>query len=78
MNLAVPSSRVISVPTTPVDNKVVIISQEAKAARAAVPSLSSAIPTPTPITNKSAMLSINAAPALIRKNPIVYAAPLAT
>ena len=71
MNLAVPSSNGINVPTTPVDNNVVIINHDAKAARAAVPSLSSAIPTPTPITNNNAMLSINAAPALIKKNPTV-------
>ena len=57
--------RVVTVPSA---SKVVIISHEAKDATAPVPSLSLDIPTPTPITNSSAILSINAAPAFTKKN----------
>ena len=62
--------------TTAVDNKFVIISHDAKAARPPVPSCFSAIPTPTPITNSNAMLSINAPPAFTRKNPIWFPIPV--
>ena len=57
--------------TTPVESRVVIISQEARAARPPVPSFLSDMPTPTPITNRIAMLSIKAPPAFTRKNPSV-------
>ena len=66
----------IKVVTTPVERRFVIINQDARAASAAVPSLSSAIPTPTPITNRIAMLSINAPPAFTRKNPIISRIPV--
>ena len=65
----------INVVTTPVESRLVIISQDASAASAAVPSLSSAIPTPTPMTNSHAILSIKAPPAFTRKNPISAFAP---
>ena len=60
------SSKVIKLATAPVLSNVVIINHDTKAAKPAVPSLSSAIPTPTPITNNRAMLSITAPPALTR------------
>ena len=65
----------INVVTTPVERRFVIINHDAKAARAAVPSLSSAIPTPTPITKRIAMLSIKAPPAFTRKKPIISTIP---
>ena len=64
----------INVVTTPVESRLVIISQDASAASAAVPSLSSAIP--TPMTNSHAILSIKAPPAFTRKNPISAFAPV--
>ena len=60
---------ILLVVTNPVANKVVIMNQDAIAATPPVPSLSSDIPTPTPITNKIAMLSIKAAPAFTRNKP---------
>ena len=65
-----------SVVTNPVLNSVVIISQEARAARPPVPSWSSDMPTPTPITNNSAILSIRAPPAFTRKIPIIGPIPV--
>ena len=61
--------------TNPVDRSVVSISQEARAAMAPVPSFFSDIPTPTPIANRIAMLSIKAPPAFTRNRPIRFAAP---
>ena len=66
----------IIVVTNPVLNKVVIINQDANAATPPVPSLSSDIPTPTPITNKIAILSISAPPAFTRNNPINGTVPV--
>ena len=63
---AIAGNRVV---TKPVLNNVVIINHDASAARPPVPSLSSDIPTPTPITNNNAMLSINAPPAFTKKIP---------
>ena len=64
-----PATDGIIVVTKPVFNNVVIMSHDTKAATPPVPSLSSDIPTPTPITKRIAMLSITAAPALTRNNP---------
>ena len=50
-------------------SSVVIISQEASAAIAAVPSLSSAMPTPMPTANRTAILSMRALPAFTRNIP---------
>ena len=61
--------------TNPVDRSVVSISQEARAAMAPVPSFFSDIPTPTPIANRIAMLSIKAPPAFTRNRPIRFAMP---
>ena len=66
----------MSVVTTPVLSRLVIISQETRPARADVPSLSSDRPTATPITNSHAMLSISAPPALTSRKPMLYSAPL--
>ena len=60
------SDRVLITETFAVESRFVIISQEASAERAAVPSLSSAIPTPIPIANRIAILSIKAPPAFTR------------
>ena len=65
----------IMVVTNPVDRSVVSISQEARAAMAPVPSFFSDIPTPTPIANRIAMLSIKAPPAFTRNRPIRFATP---
>ena len=59
----------IRVVTVPTESRLVIISQDASAASADVPSWSSDIPTPTPITKRIAILSINAPPAFTRKKP---------
>ena len=66
----------IIVVTNPVFNNVVIISHDANAATPPVPSLSLDKPTPTPITNKSAILSIKAPPALTKNKPIKGITPL--
>ncbi len=42
----------------------------------AVPSVSSAIPTPTPTANKIGILSTNAPPAFTKKKPNIFAKPL--
>ena len=65
----------IIVVTTPVERSVVIINQEASAAIPPVPSFFSDIPTPTPIANRMAMLSIKAPPAFTKNRPIKFAAP---
>ena len=65
----------IMVVTNPVDRSVVSISQEARAAIAPVPSFFSDIPTPTPMANRIAMLSIKAPPAFTRNRPIRFATP---
>ena len=59
-------------------SSVVIMSQEASAASADVPSLSSAIPTPTPTANRIAMLSISALPAFTRNIPSIGIKPAAS
>ena len=61
--------------TAPGLNSVVIIYIDTRPARPAVPSESSAIPTPTPTANSQDILSINAPPALIRNSPIAYDKP---
>ena len=66
----------INVVTVPTERRFVIINHDANAARPAVPSLSSAIPTPTPITKRIAMLSIKAPPAFTRKKPIISTIPV--
>ena len=63
------------VETTPVERSVVIISQDARAAIPPVPSFFSDMPTPTPIANRIAMLSMRAPPAFTRNRPIRFAAP---
>ena len=55
INATVPSSSVLRTDTTPVERRFVIISHDASAARPAVPSWSSDIPTPTPIAKRSAI-----------------------
>ena len=55
--------------TNPVDSSVVIINQDTSAAKPPVPSFFSDMPTPTPSTNNSAMLSIRAAPAFTKNSP---------
>ena len=65
----------INAVTVPTASRFVIISQDASAARPAVPSWSSAIPTPTPITNRIAILSISAPPAFTRKKPTRFRNP---
>ena len=62
--------------TKPVPRSVVIISHDTRAASPPVPSWSSAIPTPTPITKSSAMWSINAAPAFTKNKPKSIFAPV--
>ena len=64
-----------NIPTTAGDNNVVIINHDTSAARPPVPSLSSDIPTPTPIANKIPMLSMIDPPALIKKAAIALLAP---
>ena len=59
-------------------SSVVIISQEASAASAEVPSLSSAIPTPTPTAKRIAMLSISALPAFTKNIPAIGMNPAAS
>ena len=61
----------VRVATVPVARRLVIINQDTRPARPAVPSLSSAIPTATPIANSQDMLSIRAPPAFTRKNPMI-------
>ena len=61
--------------TVSTESNVVINSHEASAETAPVPSLSFDIPTPTPITNKSAMLLINADPAFTKKKPNKFQKP---
>ena len=61
----------LRVATTAGSSSLVIISQDTRPARPAVPSLSLAMPTATPTANSQDMLSISAPPALIRKKPIV-------
>ena len=65
----------LSIATTAGDNNVVIINHETRPARPAVPSLSSDIPTATPIANKIPMLSINDPPALIKNAAPALFAP---
>ena len=66
----------ISVVTTPVLSRLVIISQDTRPASAEVPSRSSDSPTATPMTNSHAILSISAPPAFINRKPMLYSAPL--
>ena len=58
------------------ERRVVIISQDTRPARPAVPSLSSAIPTATPIAKSHDILSMRAAPALIKKKPKISTVPV--
>ena len=55
--------------TVPLLSRVVIMYMETSPARAAAPSLSSDMPTATPIANSHDMLSMRAPPALIRNKP---------
>ncbi len=55
--------------TVPLLSRVVIIYMETRPDNAAAPSLSSAIPTATPMANSHDILSIKAPPALIRNKP---------
>ena len=57
------TATLVSVPTTAGCRSLVIISQDTRPARPAVPSLSFAIPTATPTANSQDMLSISAPPA---------------
>ena len=72
----VPSTTLgMMVETTPVLSSCWIISQEARPARAGVPSGSSAMPTATPMTNRICILSISAPPALTSRKPMICARP---
>ena len=73
--LAFSATEGINVVTVPTESRLVIISHEASAARPEVPSWSSDIPTPTPITNRIDILSINAPPAFTRKKPNLFKNP---
>ena len=72
----VPSTTLgMMVETTPVLSSCWTISQDARPARAGVPSGSSAMPTATPMTNRICMLSIRAPPALTSRKPMICARP---
>ena len=73
--IVVISSNVMIVLTVPTASKLVIMSHDTNAANAPVPSWSSVIPTPIPIANSQAMLSMTAPPALTRKKPICCTRP---
>ena len=61
--------------TTAGDSRDFIIRKLTRPARAEVPSLSSAMPTATPMTNSQCMLSIRAPPALTSRKPTMNAGP---
>ena len=66
----------ISFTTLSVFRSVVIISQATSASSPAMPSRSSARPTPTPTANSSGILSSSAPPAFTRYMPITGSTPL--
>ena len=61
--------------TVPLLRRVVIMYMDTRPASAAAPSLSSAMPTATPMANSHDMLSISAPPALMRNRPAEYMNP---